>query len=660
MKPRKLHRLEIAPLVIVPLTRSPLFSYLSAEPVAVGSYVEIPFGTRSIRGVVFGCVLLPGRAPAWMKFAGRMIEKRFLTPEQLQLAEYISEEYFTPLGKTLKHFLPKRTTARKKHGGIADSIVTVKQTGKEAAVLKSFAALENGIAGYVDTGSVESQERLFAQLAKKTISKKQQAIFLVPEITLLPELVASFSRYVPREKIAVLHSKLPDGPYFEAWEKIRSGGASIILSTRQGLFAPFKNLGLVALLEEQDESYKQWDMSPRYDGKRVAERLAALHDAKLLFVSKTPSLESRHRIMEKTCIPLATLPHAPALAGTLEIVNLRLERFRKNYSPISRALEDAIRETLSGQRQVLLYIHRQGMNAFSVCEHCRNIFRCPESGHALTGNKDGAFRCLACGYKTGSFPSCPQCGHLSFRHIGFGTERIEREAMRLFPHARIFRADGSTMRSPGSAEKLYEKASGGGINILIGTQMILKGPGLPKLSLVGMIDVDSLLAFPDFRADEKLFRIIERAVKQARDPRDRRTTGRVIVQTFHPESAFFQKIATFDSDAFSDRMLAERADLHYPPFSRLISITCRGKTEQEAGSAAQSLHASILDLLPKDKPEYRISTPRPAKKSDVRKIFECSLHMRIPADEPLAENIRLFLKRISSSCIIDVDPLTLS
>lgn len=661
MKPPKLYRLEIAPLVIVPLARSPLFSYLSSDPVASGSLLEISFGKRSVRGIVFGCAPLLGRAPTWMKFAGRTIEERFLTEEQLRLAEYVSREYFTPLGRTLAHFIPKRAKARaQKAEPLSETVEKPRATKEEAGVLKKFATLKAGIPGYVDISSVEDPRRLFAHLAKRIASKKQQALFLVPEIAMLPWLEEAFLRHAPRNTIAVLHSQLADGPYFEAWENIRSGAAEIILATRQGLFAPFRDLGLVALLEEQDESYKQWDMSPRYDGRRVAAHLAHLHDAKHILASQTPGIESLYHIGAKSRVVLAPISQTPPLAGTLEVVNLRLERFRKNYSPLSQALEDAIREARGRGEHVLLYIHRQGMNAFSVCEHCKNIFRCPQSGHALTGDKDGTFRCLACGCRTGSFPSCQQCGHLSFRHVGFGTDRVEREARRLFPGARIFRADGSTMRKPGSAEKLYAQASRSDIDILIGTQMILKYPALPKLSLIGMIDADSLLSFPDFRADEKLFQILSRAVRQVRVPTAKRGPGRVIVQTFHPESTFFQRISTLDGTAFSRRIIAEREELFYPPFSRLISIACRGKTAQEADGSARAIMASLETLFPKGDAVYRISTPQSAGRSGFRKACESVLHMRIPADQPLADDIRKFLDTISSSCIIDADPLALS
>ncbi len=649
MKSAKLYRLEVAPLIVLPLNRAPFFSYLSFSQIAAGSYVSIPFGKRVIQGVVFDCSPLPGKAPAWMKFVNQTIEEKFLTQKQLELAKYISEEYFTPLGKTLKHFLPRRAKARKNGRKLVlPAIKKLRALKTETDILKSFAASPKNSTLFMDASAIAEPHRILAHLAKKIFFQKQQALFLVPETTLLPELEASFSRYFSPEKIVTLSSQLSPGQYFEIWEKIRRGEAGIILSTRQGLFAPFKNLGLVALLEEQDESYKQWDMSPRYHSKRVAEYLAMLHNAKFLLVSGTPSWETRYHLQKKHCVPLVPLSSVSAFGRSVEIVNLRLERFKKNYSPFSQTLIDAIRETLGKKKQILIYIHRQGMNAFSVCENCKNVFRCPKSGHTLTGTKDGSFRCLSCGYKTGSFPNCPQCGHLSFRHIGLGAEKVEKEALKIFPSARVLRADGSTIRTLQDARRLYEKVSSDGVDILIGTQMILKGPTLPKLALIGMIDADSLLALPDFRSDEKLFHILERAVKQSR----------VILQTFHPENAFFQKISHLDSQEFSEQMLTERESLFYPPFSRLISIVCQEKTQEKSEETVQALYKSLKKLFPKGDIRYRLSSPQPIRSKFTQKIFRNSLLLRIPSEKPLAENIRMFLQKNSALCVIDVDPIS--
>jgi primosomal protein N' (replication factor Y) (superfamily II helicase) len=667
MKPTQLYRLEVAPLVILPLARAPFFSYLSSSPVAIGSYINIPFGKRSIEGIVFDCAPLPGpprlgeagKPPVWMKFADKIIEEKFLTHEQLELAQYVSEEYFTPLGKTLKHFLPHRVKARKKRPEhFSQTIKKLSATKTEINILKSFTAAKNNFPLFLDTSSIENPHRLLVHIAKKIISQKRQTLFLVPEATLLPEWEASFLQHFPSEKVAVLSSQLADGPYFETWEKIRSGEVNIILSTRQGLFAPFRNLGLVTVLEEQDESYKQWDMSPRYHSKRVAEYLAKLHNAKFLLASSTPSIESYYHIKNNNYVSLVSISHKKNFKENIEIVNLRLERFKKNYSPLSRTLVDAIRCSLNERKQILLYIHRQGMNAFSVCENCKNIFRCPESGHILTGTKEGAFRCLACGYKTGSFPNCPHCGHLSFKSIGFGTEQVEREVLKLFPFAKVFRADGSTIHTLKDTQELYEKARLHKIDILVGTQMILKGPTLPKLALVGMIDADSLLAFPDFRADEKLLHILTRAVRQtSASHNDGLKPGQVVVQTFHPESAFFQRISTLDSEAIAKQMLAEREDLFYPPFSRLISIVCQGKTVKSAETTAQTLHQSLKKFFHDGNARYRLSPPQPATKKTHQKVFQSALLLRTPS-KPLAENIKSFLRKNNFAYIIDVDPIS--
>lgn len=656
MKQSPLYRLEIAPLVILPLGRSPLFSYLCREPIAPGSFVAMPFGKREIEGIVFGCAALPGRPPHWMKYVSKTLRPEFLTDMQRALASAISEEYFTPLGKTLKHFIPKQAKTRKKKiSSLPKTPSLLKATKDDRELLKASEQAPAGIPRALDTSALSDPKRFFALLAKKMISKKKQILILVPEITLIPALEAAFLRFFLREQIAALHSQLADGPFFEAWERIRSGESSVIIATRQGLFAPFRHLGLVIVTEEQDESYKQWDMSPRYDGKRVAQMLARLHTADILLASNTPSIESIYHIRTGTYAPLAPSSPAPALGNRLSIVNLKLERFRKNYSPLSQELIERLRETLAAKQQALLYINRQGMSAFSVCESCKAIFRCKECGRALTGSKEGYFRCLGCGWKTGLFPSCPGCGHLSFRNVGFGTERIEREVARAFPGARIFRVDSSTMRKPEKAQELYDKAVSGKIDIIVGTQMALKDPCLPNLSLIAMIDADSLLSFPDFRADERFFQHLSRAAQQVAASLPH---GKVIIQTFHPESTFFQRIAGLDGDAFSEKILAEREALLYPPFSRLLSLACRSTTSEDTEKTALKIFRSLQEILPKES-GFRISPPQTPQALKRRDVFESSILIRIPVSIPdIPEALRTFLVQNSKNLIIDVDPIS--
>lgn len=658
MKTSELYRIEVAPLLILPLGKSPLFSYLSKEPIALGSLVTISFGKRSLEGVVYGASPLPGKAPTWMKFISSVIDGESLTENQLALARYVGEEYFTSLGKTLKYFLPKRIVRKRKEKNISQSKKVLLLHKNDNTLLKEFLSSKKEIVSYLNVYALHNQGQFFSQLVKKGNAQHKQTLILVSEIALLPSLEALFSEYIPEEEIAVLHSKLTPGASFEAWEKIRSGKASVILATRQGLFAPFRTLGTIIVLEEQDEGYKQWSMSPRYDGRRIARKLALLSEAKLLLASGVLGIDSFHHIEEKEYIPLHPIPPLPPLMKDISIVNLRLERFRKNYSPLSQELITALQETRNHGEQALLYIHRQGMSAFSVCENCKSIFRCPKSGHILSSMKDGTFRCLSCSYKTDSFPSCPHCGHLTFRSVGFGTERVEREVKKLFPGARVFRADKTTMRTEKDIKKFSTDASLGNIDILIGTQMILKGHTLPKLALIGMIDADSLLSFPDFRADEKLFQILTRFVEQTKKQKESSSKAKIIVQTFHPESTFFQRIETLDSQVFSHKVLTEREDLYYPPFSRLISIACHGKTEKETITSAKTLGETLRKLFPKKDSRYRLSIPESAKQVISKKLFESSLLLRIPAEEAIPEDIRTFLEKTDMSDIIDVDPLS--
>ncbi|MGK2848869.1 MAG: replication restart helicase PriA [Minisyncoccota bacterium] len=655
MKSIPLYRLEIAPIVILPLNRSPLFSYLAHEAILPGAYVSIPFGKQIIKGVVFACAPLPGQAPPWMKFVGAILAPQFVTEKQRELAEYISEEYFTSLGKTLKHFIPQRTRLVKKISPVSDTKnFPTRSNTQTKSILKIYQALSFTTPGFLDVSALDDTSSVFEHIIRQTI-KKRQVLILVPEIMLLPEWENMLHEHFPTETIAVLSSQLARGAYFSVWEKIRADEVRIILATRQGLFAPFHTLGLILLTEEQDESYKQWDMSPRYDSKRVVHQLALLHQATLVLTSRTPSISSRNAIQENQLSPFVPLRMQHALGSQLEIVNLRLERYHKNYSPLSQALIEATRTALSNKQQVLLYIHRQGLYAFSVCEHCKHILRCPLSGHTLTALKDGSFHCLGCTYKTGSFPSCPACGHLSFRHVGFGTEQVEREAKKLFANAHVERVDSMALQTLKQVRQFVKRAQQSKVDILIGTQMILKSHLLPKLAFIGIIDADSLLGFADFRADENFFHLLTRATLQTNPKNVVPSHKNVIVQTFHPESAFLQRITTMDGTAFSQHIMEERSALFYPPFSRLIALTCYDTIETQAEIKAQKIYQEMVPLLPTD---YRLSIPRSVKSRSSRKKYGYTLLLRIARDKPLPEPVRIFLKKNHQTITIDVDPIS--
>lgn len=651
MKHTPLYRIEVAPLVIISLSKAPYFSYASPVPIKKGSLVTVSFGPRTIEGVVFDCQALPGPRPSWMKEITQVKAEAFLTEQQCHLAAAISDEYFTPLGKTIKHFLPKQVRSRTLPPTLPPTKkLPLRATKEESTLLKKLTLAKQGIACYIDTSLMDDPKRISLLIGKQTAKTKKQTLILVPEITLIPGLASRFQACCDPQTVAILHSKLSPGVFFATWERIRSGQALIILATRQGLFAPFHNLGTIIVTEEQDESYKQWDMSPRYHGKRVAALLASLSHSRLILLSGTPSVESLKHIQEKKLLPLQSIPTHSALGNALTIVNLKLERYHKNFSPLSLPLIEALRNTLTRGEQALLHINRQGMNAFSVCDQCKNVFRCPQCHHPLTSTKAGHFRCAHCSYITALFPNCPTCGHLAFRHIGFGTEKVEKEVLKLFPKAKVARLDSGTLKTAETLSTLYQNGMTGTIDILVGTQMILKDPPLPSLTLVAMIDADSLLLFPDFQADERLFQNLSRATRQVT------TKGKVVVQTFHPESAFFQKVTTTNSEAFLKQVLMEREELFYPPFSRLITLICQDKNEKDALKKSAALYSTLQAVLPTG---YRLQPPSPIRFLKKQSLFESALLLRFPATNTLTTIIKKILIKESKDCIIDVDPLTL-
>lgn len=644
-----LFRLEIAPIIVLPLSRSPFFSYASRLPLAIGSVVSISFGKQTVRGVVFRQTKLLGKVPSWMKQVGKIIHEGYLTDDQLALACFVSEEYYAPLGNVLKHFIPDRVKARKHQENPLVSRSILRANQKEKEVVERWMQGNEKKPTYFDTRTLPEPKRMRALCVKRIRAMDKQCLILVPEIALVPGMAESFGKYFVQDDIVILHSQLPDGVYSDHWERIRSGAARIIIATRQGLFAPYANLGLIIVDEEQDESYKQWDMSPKYETLRVAKQSALLHRARLLLSSATPGAESMYHVEKQDYDILLPLVETEPLGERLSLVNLKLERYHKNYSPLSELLVTKIRETLQAKRQALLFINRQGMSAFSVCGRCRAVFSCPTCGRALTGGTQGDFHCSGCGHHTILFPSCPGCGHLTFRHIGFGTERIEREITRIFPWAKVARADGRTMRTFGNIQTLHRQGLAGEIDILIGTQMILKDPPLPNLALVAMIDADSWLAFPDFRSDERLFQQLSRATRQVTE------TGIVIIQTYHPESTLFQRIAGLGSKDYYTRLLSEREALSYPPFSRLIAIACLGKTEQEVTKKTAIIHRKLTSELVSS--QGKINEPQTPRRFNRGTSYKSILLLRIRKDTEVPIGISDLLKKLGPGCSVDVDPL---
>jgi primosomal protein N' (replication factor Y) len=421
------------------------------------------------------------------------------------------------------------------------------------------------------------------------------------------------------------------------------------------VFAPFKKLGLIVIDEEQDMSYKSWDMNPRYDARTVAEELAQIQGAKIVRGSATPSIESYWRAMENK-IKLLQLPKLKILntkyqIPSTSIVDIKKERWDKNYTSISRKLKSEIAYALKYNQQIILFINRQGMSSFSVCESCKTVLKCPKCSRALVYERGGNYKCNQCSYKTSIFPKCEKCGGLIFKNVGLGTQKIEKEIAKLFPLAKILVADSSMSKKKNFQEELYLKFSRGEADILIGTQMISKGWDLPRVSLVGIIDADNLLSLPDFSAEEKAFQMISQVAGRVSRP-GARFAGEVVIQTFQPENKTIQLAAENDFGNFFERIIEERKSLNLPPCGKIIRLVFQDYDFEKVEKESQD----VFEIFEKIK-GITVSEPHNPLLSKIRGRFRKQIIIKFKDIIPI--ELEKEIKKLKSGWIIDRDPISI-
>jgi primosomal protein N' (replication factor Y) len=662
---------DVAPLAALPLTGNQTFTYASEEELLPGDLVSIPMANRTLAGVVFSVrdmrVGSHPKLPFRVRRIFSMTQKGFLTPKQITLALWISERTYTPLGRCLVHFAPKIAASKTIDGTLPrscarTSAARIRLTEEQRFAIDTIAqsrARAFSLFGPSSSGKTEVYIRAIKQ--RFTVNPQEQALVLVPELTLLPQETQRYGEVFGDDALAVLHSRLAPGVFFETWQRIASGRARVIIGTRQALFAPFAKLGLVIVDEEQDDAYKQRDMSPRYDGRSVAEKLAELHNASVVFGSATPSIERFHRAQRGDIglLTLSSLRHQPKYS--IELVNMRFEHASKNRSSLSRILVEAIALAIKQKRQTILFVNRQGSSAFSVCTACSSIVRCATCQRALVYDDTlGAHRCLHCSFKGSLFQECASCKGVAFKHIGIGTQKVEREILKQFPFAATARIDRQTMQKKGAQEDVFHRFQNGAIDVLVGTQMATKGWDLPNVALVGIIDADSLFAFPDFKTDEIAFgHILQAAGRTARVGSS--FEGKVFVQTFYPENPTLQKVLVKDFPAFYRETIAEREPLFYPPFGSIVRVLVSDKDAKKTDREIKKIHAQLSRIVSENvllHRTIRISEPQAPLIDTIRFKHRRHLIIRSGLCE-WPDALAIFFKKISKNCTIDVDPVSI-
>ncbi len=421
------------------------------------------------------------------------------------------------------------------------------------------------------TGSGKTE--VYLQALAEAVRLGKRGIVLVPEIALTPQTIERFaSRF--RDKVAVLHSQLSLGEQFDEWQRIRNGEVDVVIGPRSALFAPQPDLGLIVIDEEHEWNYKQHDKSPRYQARDVAIKLAELSGAVVILGSATPDVESFYHAQRGDYhllqLPERVTPSQSSPLPQVEIVDLKDELKAGNRSLFSRSLSQGITKAVSGGEQVILFLNRRGAATFIQCRNCGFVLRCRRCEVALTYHSvEDTLVCHQCNYRMPVPQLCPRCLSQRIKFLGVGTQKLEQEASHTFPQARLLRWDSDTTKRKYSHQEILSKFRAHEADILIGTQMISKGLDLPQITLVGVVNADTGLNLPDFRAGERTFQLLSQVAGRA----GRGTLGgRAIIQTYSPEHYAIQAAAKHDYVLFYDKEIAYRRQLHNPPFSRLASL----------------------------------------------------------------------------------------
>ena len=512
---------------------------------------------------------------------------------------------------------------------------------------------------YGITGSGKTE--IYLQLIEKMLKQGKSSIMLVPEISLTPQTIDRFIARFGEEEIAVLHSKLSTGERFDEWNKIKDGKAKIIIGARSAIFAPAQNLGLIVIDEEHDESY-QSEASPRYDSIEVAEYLCNKFNIPLVLGSATPSMREFYKAkMGK--INLLTLSQRAnnSTLPKVEIVDLRDELANGNKTMISYKLQEEIKKNIETKKQTILYFNRRGFSSFLMCQDCGHTFKCDRCDITLTYHKvENKLKCHYCGEEYQIPRECPHCGSKNIKYIGAGTQKLEEQIKEMFPMASTIRMDIDTVSKKNSHEIILDKFRQENINILIGTQMVVKGHHFPNVTLVGAIFADTSLNIGDFRANERTFQTLTQVAGRAGRGNDE---GRVIIQTFNPENYAIQYSKTQNYDLFYSTEIGIRKQLKYPPFCDIIAIALTGNNEKNLVTFSKNIHMYLRDRVIKEKFGVLLYSPVQCPIYKIKDKYRMRILIKCLYDDRMHKLLNDMLekfekesKKFGSKVIIQVNP----
>src|SRR5699024_2281879 len=445
---------------------------------------------------------------------------------------------------------------------------------------------------YGVTGSGKTE--VYLQAIDDVLQAGKEAIVLVPEISLTPQMVERFKGRFGSD-VAVMHSALSVGERYDEWLKVQRKEVKVVVGARSAIFAPFENVGIIIIDEEHESTYKQ-EETPRYHARDVAIKRAEMNNCPVILGSATPTLESYARSLKDvyTLLILSERTNQQAMPK-VDVIDMRAELHAGNRTMFSRQLMAGMKERIAKGEQIVLLLNRRGYSNFALCRDCGHVEQCPNCDISLTYHKGHhRLKCHYCQHEMPMSKTCPQCEGDAIRFFGTGTERVEEELTKLMPEVGIIRMDVDTTRRKGAHERLLNKFANQEADILLGTQMIAKGLDFENVTLVGVLAADSMLHLPDFRSSEKTFQLLTQVSGRAGR---HELPGNVIIQTYTPEHYSIQLASKYDFTSFYQHEMSMRHTFLYPPYVFLVLLTISDENEQTVIRTAQQIHQGLMKQL---------------------------------------------------------------
>jgi len=591
--------------VALPVAVDRLFDFwcpagLDLQP---GSIVRARLARRKLLGVAVELGEASDLAPERLAPIDELASELPPIPDDLcALARFVADYYQQPIGQCFAQMLPPLVARRARRGsappaapreapGTPPTLTAEQQSVLEGLLADADRFAPSLLQGVTGSGKTE----VYFAAAERTIAAGRQALMLVPEINLTPQLERRIAAALPGVRTAVLHSGLAQGQRLDNWLAAARGHADLVVGTRLAVFAPMPRLGLIVVDEEHDASFKQQD-GVRYHARDVAVYRARLRSVPILLGSATPSLESYAAARQGRYRPFTLARRADA-RSTLPIVRLVPNRVADGCEGLGPQLRAGIAERLGRNEQTLLFINRRGFAPSLLCVACGWKAQCRRCAARLVVHRNaGEIRCHHCGHVERIPGACPECGNQDLVPVGFGTQRLERALSELFPQARILRIDRDSTQRRGAFAAMLDAIIAGEVDILVGTQMLAKGHDFPRLTLVGVLGADNALYSADFRATERLFALLEQVSGRAGRAS---LPGEVLVQTDFPDHPVYAALVAHDYDRLAQALLRERELLGLPPFAHLALLTAEAPSRaavdaflQRAFDAARAIAAS--------------------------------------------------------------------